>query len=190
MDKICNQLYKKLGDVGRFGTWVNTKSRIKLYELASKIPPHTYCLEIGTHWGASACLIAYALKHSDIDSKVITIDISKDPNRFAEMGRNFTILDLWDYIIPITGDSKDVVKMLDVPVSLLHIDGSHEYDDVKADILNGTSLLIDGAVVACHDVMMKSVRDAIDELLEAYTIVPGIQTTAFSRYKDGRFTEL
>ena len=56
---------------------------------------------------------------------------------------------------------------------MLFIDGDHHYEPVKRDIANGLAMLRAGGLLCGHDYDWKTVKQAVDELLPAATLVPG-----------------
>ena len=56
---------------------------------------------------------------------------------------------------------------------MIFIDGDHHYEPVKRDIVNGLAMLRSGGLLCGHDYDWKTVKQAVDELLPAATVVPG-----------------
>jgi len=59
---------------------------------------------------------------------------------------------------------------------LIFLDASHDYDNVKADILAWTPLLTDGGILCGHDYdppHWMGVKQAVDEFVPKFRIVPG-----------------
>ena len=118
-----------------------------LYSICKKIKAKR-CLDIGTAGFFSARSMA------KYGCEVDTIDIKgeKDPN------------DGWDNINFIKGDSTEVLDQLNKnskTYDLVFIDGSHDYETVKRDIINAK---IVSNLLVCHDYgNLPEVTRAIDE---------------------------
>ena len=144
------------------GTAVNTKERLELFRCASAIPDNTYAIDIGTRFGASAIVMALALKQKGIKSKVITIDINSDSVRIDMFKRNVKATGTENYMYHLVANST-VPCFKNLKISLLHIDGCHLSELVEND-WNIYSKHLNG-VVAFHDYEnFHQVRDIVDKL--------------------------
>jgi len=146
-------------------------------------------VEIGTWMGKSTFAMGEA-----INGKVITIDSfimeGVPVQRFGtsrEASRQMATDSDWLYhkclenlselidkgkVKVIRGNSKEVVKSLDGIkglVDMVFIDGSHDYESVKADIINYRPLLRKGGLLCGHD-CSHQVKDAVVELAPNYVI--------------------
>jgi hypothetical protein len=54
-------------------------------------------------------------------------------------------------VVPLVKASTEAVKGFDFPVSLIFIDGAHDYESVKADFEAWFSKVMEGGIVAFHD---------------------------------------
>ena len=57
-------------------------------------------------------------------------------------------------------------------MDMVFIDGSHEYEDVKADILRWKSRLASGGILCGHDATWPGVKQALSELIPSHSIAP------------------
>lgn len=107
----------------------------------------TYVAEIGFNEGASAAALLSAnpvirvvsfeiAGHWDVDAAKLRIDC-------AFPGRH--------RLVP--GDSRETVPAYygPLPFGLVYVDGGHDYETVKADLINSLELLRPGGLVICDD---------------------------------------
>lgn len=141
---------------------------LALHVLAGQLPQHPQILEIGVYAGKS--LIVWAMWAEEKQGRVHGLDIfektpftpdcpdittverslcSKITNFQLHKGNSFTLLD------------KFPVEYFD----LVFIDGSHDYDVVKQDIMKSLPLLKTGGVLCGHDFHYPPIKKALDELL-------------------------
>lgn|GEM_PF-876356 len=73
--------------------------------------------------------------------------------KFAMMKREK--LHLQDNLEFVKGDFSEVAKTWDKKIDILHIDGSHHYDDVKKDFETWSEFLNDGGVILLHDTVVE-----------------------------------
>lgn len=134
--------------------------------------------EIGVYLGESTVLFAKCGKFQTI----YAIDIWKngfDPASKISEGRDMALVEA-DFDDKIKGyPSIKKMKMLSVEAAsmiedesldLIYIDGSHLYEDVKADILAWTPKVKIGGIISGHDYTLsykhgKQVTQAVNELL-------------------------
>ena len=134
-------------------------------------------IEIGTWKGGSAIHMGNVLKLAGSQAKIYCIDtwlgaaefwtgeLARTPERnlllkngypqiYYQFLSNVVHNGLQDYIIPIPVPSSIGVKILKaqgVKADLIYIDGSHEYDDVYADLNTYSELLNPGGVMFGDD---------------------------------------
>jgi predicted O-methyltransferase YrrM len=134
-------------------------------------------LEIGSWKGCSTTWLAVAGRRNKF-KRLIAIDTFKGTPSWNEEGINtYDVFikriqrnQLGSFVTPLVGDSKEVVKSLKIDdvVSILHIDGDHEYLGVKEDINNYMPLLDKGGILILddYDSIHPDVVRAGQELLE------------------------
>lgn len=132
------------------------------YDLVSYYEPESL-VELGSFYGCSTFAFMQAMKTNSIRSKIYPIDL-------WEAGDKFTI---HDYEQDVYGFFKEIcksefsdvhVKMMkrsfddalcefrDCSIDILHIDGSHTYEDVKHDFESWISKVKSDGIVLFHDV--------------------------------------
>lgn len=147
-----------------------------LYDAVMKYSgERTIIVEIGSYKGCSTTWLAVAGKRKGFQS-LIAIDLFTGTpswnqkidsyNAFIHrMKRN----NLETFVKPIRGDSREVIKKWgsEESIAILHIDGDHAYEGVKADIDNYIPRLDrDGIVIFDdYDSEHPDVRKAVHELL-------------------------
>jgi MMP 1-O-methyltransferase len=130
-----------------------------LFELARTADPAGVIVEIGSWKGKSTICLA---KGSEAGPrlKVYAIDphIGSEEHHatgqiwtFEEFQANIRTAGVQDSVIPMVKTSTAAAKEFTMPVSLVFIDGAHDYDSVKADFEAWFPKVIEGGMVAFHD---------------------------------------
>jgi hypothetical protein len=119
----------------------------------------TRLVELGTHRGNSYCAFCQAITRSSIDCAAYAVDTWQgDVHMATEQG---LLAELKKYHDPRYGRfSKLIESTFDEAskhfspgsIDLLHIDGTHTYDAVRADFETWRPMLSDRAVVLFHDI--------------------------------------
>ena len=138
--------------------------RILIYGLVMGLRPQR-CLEIGTHFGGSAVVIAAAL--DDIGrGKLHCLDPNPliDEMTFQKIGHRAKI---------IRGNSPD--DLIDVRnqagghFDFVLIDGDHSYEGVSSDIDGMMNVVGNGTCILFHDARNDEIRHAIDDSLVRFS---------------------
>jgi len=121
-----------------------------------KLPKNPTIVELGTFCGRSTA----ALRLLFPDAQIITCDpvLFDDPSLMKE-----------HEFIYINCSGLELHWKL--PIDLLFIDDSHEYETVKADIEKYKPLIKKGGYIVCHDYYDTGVEDAVEELLPDAKII-------------------
>ena len=141
------------------GGWLFDGEARLLFELARHAKPGGVIVEIGSWKGKSTICLA---KGSEVGSKlkIYAIDphIGSEEHHatgkiwtFDEFQANIRKAGVQDSIVPLVKMSTEAAKGFDQPISLLFIDGAHDYDSVRADFEAWFPKLVDGGTVAFHD---------------------------------------
>src|SRR3989344_1807546 len=151
-------------------SFTNYQERETLYNLAKSLNGGSVIVEVGSHLGATSCMLALANKNN----KVYCVDTWKNdgqmPDRskdtFEEFKNNTKD---FSNIIALRGTSEEVVKNFNEKIDLLFIDGDHSYEGVKKDIFNWIPKCKDSAMVAFHDVgPAGSVEYGVTKVIDEY----------------------
>jgi len=107
-------------------------------------------VEIGSWRGRSTAYLAKAAEAAGIGNKVYGIDSHFEGSEqiFRD---NMEKAGLNHIVVPIVMRSEDAIKQWSDPISLLFIDGGHDYESVWRDFTLYEPWVIDGGVIAFHD---------------------------------------
>ncbi|MBD3268499.1 hypothetical protein GF373_17665 [bacterium] len=148
------------------GEFVKTTERILFRDLAKEVAERfdsrPMFVNIGVSWGATL----HCLRAGAPGAKLIGIDIDLEHRKLH--GDPKAIL--------IEGDSNTLCARFGSKIHFLLVDGGHDYDTVKNDIIGWTPKVVPGGVVAFHDYTplpgsirhepcLVGVKQAVDELL-------------------------
>lgn len=136
---------------------------LRLAELAADVEADLAVVEVGSFRGRSTCYLAEGARCGK-GARVWAIDpwdlegnddgkhgYARESTRMVFV-RQVVEMDLGQHITPIRGFSTDVAaRWSGPPIGLLFIDGSHTYEDVKADFAAWSPHLAPAAVVALDD---------------------------------------
>lgn len=167
-----------------------------LEETISLLKPEI-AIEIGVWKGGSSITLAKALRKNKINGVLLSIDTWlgswehwNHPSRFLdlkiEMGypalfhtfmTNVIDEGLQQYIVPLPLDSNNAFNLLKrygLKVSVIHIDGGHDYQAVTDDLVRWWSMLQVGGVIIGDDYdparkVWPSVGTAIDDFCQGRT---------------------
>lgn len=139
-----------------------------LFSLPKIIPKNGVIVEIGSYKGGSTILLAQAsilegkgrvyAVDSHIRDKLFSLPLGYDDrselhplNTWPFFKNNIEKYKVDSHITPLVVSSAQAAKGWDKPISLLWIDGDHEYDGVRKDFLLWEKHLIRGGIIAFHD---------------------------------------
>jgi len=146
-------------------------------------------IDLGVWKGQSTITLARLLKENKIPGVVISVDTflgsvehqdmglySRDPGGRPDIYDRF-LNNIWsfglqDYVIPFaqtTTTALQIFKSKKIIPTFIHVDASHEYEDVKKDVFNYYQFMPKGAVMVCDDYIpgWPGVVKAVDELIHA-----------------------
>lgn len=156
--------------------WLHMDEAWTLHESARLAPsPSPVVVEIGSYVGRSAIALALGLKAAG-GGRVFAIDpADMEPGQFESLMSNLEQAGVDDVVDAIRSTSHAARPRFDrSSVSVLFVDGSHEYEGVVEDISDWTTALADGAVAAFNDPFWPGVSKALRDKL-------GVRGTPFRR---------
>lgn len=170
--------------------YLNLKAARRLYTLARKVGRvKSLCLEIGSGFGCSGIIIGTAIKGNrgkliSIDSFLSPAHESISPQNKEAWGPNIFMDNLARFGVDptlIIGDSIEIVPLFkDNVFDLIWIDGCHEYDYAKKDILNSIPKLKEDGILCGHDFRKKpdnshnKVKTVVEEIFgDRFSVIGG-----------------
>jgi hypothetical protein len=128
-----------------------------LYELAQEASGKGVIVEIGSYRGLSTAALARGSLQGpripiySIDPHEAGPRSNYGPQDNVPFFRNLLISGVAEMVRPISLLSSEAVRGWNKPVSLLWIDGNHQYEVVKRDFIEWSGFLIQGGYLAFHD---------------------------------------
>lgn len=120
-----------------------------LYSLAQKAKEGCI-VEIGSNRGRSTVYLAKGAEKGGHGNRVYAIDPHYEGTEqvFKE---NIKKLELDNIVIPLIMKSEEAIKQWRQPISMLFIDGAHDYENVERDFTLWEPYLNTGGVICFHD---------------------------------------
>jgi predicted O-methyltransferase YrrM len=183
--------------------WTGVLEGRFLYMLARAGPGNGAVVEIGSAWGRATICLARGSKAAGREV-VQTVDphlssaqpshwrgagrqkgmtaVPREPNaedsRFPWLLSNLRRFGVDDWVVPIVSTSAAASTLPIDRVRLLFVDGSHDYEEVKADIEAWLPRVIPGGVIVFDDYFGTKptwgVRRAVDELVSSGQVRPSL----------------
>ena len=137
-------------------------------------------IEVGAYKGKATVALAWASKTAKRE-KIISID-PFEPGIQEIFISNIKKLGVEDYVRSIPSSSEEAARSFKGCARFIFIDGCHEYDFVRKDIMLWKDFLITGGVIAFHDYYFPDIRRAANECLIAtgeYIVEGAVGMTLF-----------
>lgn len=157
--------------------WTNDRELARLYIAATIVPINLHVVEVGAWRGRSTIALALARDQIEAACAVISVDHFKGNQEHQPLNWDLKaefLANMYRCAVRFElkeGGSVEIGKSWDrAPIGLLFIDGSHEYEDVYADILAWEPNVAPGGRIIMHDYLGEwtGVKRAVDELLSHY----------------------
>lgn len=149
-------------------SYTTHEEREALYNLSRTTKDNSVIVEIGSHLGATSCMLALGNKNN----KVFCVDTWKNDtmpegmrDTFGEFKKNTK--DFFN-IVPLRGASENVAKTFNKKIDLLFIDGDHSYQGMKTDVFCWIPKCKDGAIVAFHDIGPGCSEYGVNQVIREY----------------------
>ncbi len=159
--------------------WLSDNEGAFLFLHAKNGPAKGAIVEIGSWKGRSTIWLAKGSKSAKrekvyaIDPHIGSYENNKE-NTFKEFKQNIKDAGIDDHVVPIVAKAEDVAKKWNKLVRLLWVDGSHNYEDVKRDVLIWEKFLVYVGMIDLH-----------------YTVIrEGPIKVSKELIKSGRFTKI
>jgi hypothetical protein len=137
-----------------------------LFQVVRKMPRMANIVEIGSFMGRST--ISMALGCLGSGRRVFAVDTFQGNAGdfvkgqhgvewtgdvfFDQFMANVEQSGVCDYVVPLMGISQEVGRFWKAPIHCLFVDGSHEFEDIQADLACFYPHVVAGGIVALHDV--------------------------------------
>lgn len=130
-------------------------------EALSSLPTPHAIVEVGSYCGRSTVVLGAVVKSLGSDARVYAIDPHEGEVGAADVGlehtgstlerfeENIAKAGITEIVIPLRQRSYDTVW--NQPISVLLLDGLHDYSSVATDFNHFEAWLLTGAIVAFHD---------------------------------------
>lgn len=162
----CDQYNK---DMLKYSPW--SGHRLFAYDLIANIKPSNI-VELGSFYGCSMFAFAQAVKDLNLDTKLYAVDLWEVFDKFTEHDYQEDVYSAFLQIREQCYARQDIEMMKmsfdqaidhieDRSIDILHIDGSHFYEDVKHDFETWRYKLKDDAVILFHDIGDEVINGAI-----------------------------
>lgn len=152
--------------------WLSRSEGHLLYELAARADAQGCIVEIGSWKGRSTVWLASGARAGH-GARVIAIDPHRDTalhtageSTEQALRTNLDVAGVADRVDVVVATSQEAAVGWDRPISLLWIDGEHDYASVRRDLLLWQGHVVNGGVVALHDtVFWDGPREVVAEFL-------------------------
>lgn len=133
--------------------WMTEAQARVLHEQAAALPAGSVVVEIGSHLGRSAVVLAGALPEG---GRLVAVDPFLPDWRYgrgdteAQFRENLRLAGVAHRVDVRVATSREVLSSWDGPLALVHVDGKHDYWSVRHD-LGWSTHLPDGGRLLLHD---------------------------------------
>ncbi|WP_035236847.1 class I SAM-dependent methyltransferase [Desulfobacter vibrioformis] len=192
--------------------FMNDDEALRLYDLSLTASRTGPVLEIGSYCGRSAAIIGAACKQNSgilfsidhhtgseeqqpgeeyfdpglYDEKTLSV------NTFPLFRRTLSRAGLEETVVPIVCASKTAGRMWKTPLSMVFIDGGHDFEAVHTDFLTWAPHIMPGGFLAIHDIFFNPEKGGqsprqVYELARAtghYDVLEMTQTLGVLRVKE------
>lgn len=151
--------------------WLTKEEARVLYIIASETPGPI--VEIGSWKGRSTAALGFASRNNSAHPLIYSVDPftgskehrEADPNcnTWDDFRDNIEDLHMFDIVRPYQMTSKEAYEKHFGAISMLFIDGSHDYEDVKYDFCSWGSNVVVGGWICMHDYYWPGPNKVVEE---------------------------
>ncbi len=145
--------------VVEIGAWVGKSSLVLAKGVRGKDRPTLICIDPFNADGDDFSRPEYEHRKSSFDAPLLQV--------FSDNMRRHSVLDC---VRAVQGYSHDVVKGFREAIDLLFIDGNHECEAVRRDILDWSPLVKRGGMLVLHDVGKQAPEDGPQLAMERHLL--------------------
>jgi predicted O-methyltransferase YrrM len=170
--------------------WLCGRDATILYDAVATLDVEGDVVEIGSWKGRSTVLLARAIGHGGRPRRLYAVDPHEEepadagrPRTWEAFRRTLARHRVEDVVEPVRVRSPEAASILrarGVRVAFLYVDGSHEEEDVLADVAGFAPLLVPGARVAFDDAASPVEHPGVQRAL-ARAVYPVSDTLRFGR---------
>jgi hypothetical protein len=154
-------------------------------EIVQKFPTGSRFVEVGSWKGKSSAYMAVEIINSQKDIEFFCVDTWEGSVEHKGMEDLSSLYDIFisnmlpvqDHYFPLKITSLEAAKKFkDKSLDFVFIDASHEYEDIKNDIIAWYPKIKEGGVLAGHDFYVEGydwypgVKKAVKEILPSYSV--------------------
>ena len=137
------------------------------HKIVSNSKPNSHFVEVGCFKGAGAAAMCVEIINSGKPIKFDCVDIWEEDIRYQDFLRN--LQPVTGYFNPIRLPRVEASALYaDNSLDFVCIDASHDYEDVKADILSWLPKVKSGGILAGDDFYIEGVNRAVHEVFPEY----------------------
>jgi predicted O-methyltransferase YrrM len=163
--------------------WLSDREGELLFQLAARCPPGMPIVEIGSWKGKSTVWLAAGIQDPAV-TQLFAIDPHQrsleDPTArtLDDLKANLARAGVADAVVPIESTSHAAASAFVEKPGLVFVDGSHIEEAVQVDLDDWLPKLVDGGVIAMHDILnhrWSGPRRALRRLLWRSRQITGVQ---------------
>ena len=195
LDEVIDRAWQKTRNVPGF---LGENEARFLGMLAACVPAKGLIVEIGSYKGKSTVMLASVAAHYGL-GPVVAIDPHTSPSRtdpalgaatstFEDFQASLESAGVREQVETHRDFSRGVARGWDRAIALLWIDGDHTFGGAKEDFDLFTPHLVNGGIVALHDVLHSyqgPIRVFVEEILRSDRYGPAgvVQSTAWGQFR-------
>lgn len=183
MTPVAERLERARTMAATIDGWLTDREGELLFRLAAACPPGLPIVEIGSWKGKSTVWLASGVADPSA-TQVFAIDPHQqsfedpDARTLDDLKANLARAAIDDAVVPIVSAAHEVAATFGKQPGVVFVDGSHFEEAVRTDLDDWLPKLVDGGVIALHDVLnhrYTGPRRALRVMLWGSTQITGVQ---------------